>query len=256
MCSVIILFRPGNRWPMLIAANRDEMRDRAWDAPGRHWPDRPDVIAGHDRLAGGSWLGRNDHGVVAAALNREGSLGPQHDKRSRGELVLEALDHADAAGAAAALADIDPRAYRTFNLVVADNNGAFWISNRSGADRILVEAVPEGISMITSANLNDMTHARIAAHLPRFRAASTPDPEQGEWRGWTDILAMRDYDPAAGPSGAMNIGSGNGHGFGTVSSSLIALAAPGVAPSGGTADRWLFAAGPPDRTEYLPVSLG
>lgn len=255
MCSIILLIRPGHRWPVLIAANRDEMFERCWDPPGRHWPDRPEVIAGHDQLAGGSWLGRNDHGVTAAALNREGSLGPAQGKRSRGELVLDALDHADASSAAAALEDIDPMAYRTFNIVIADNSGAFWVSNRSGADRILAETIPDGISMLTSGNLNDMAHVRISAHLPRFRAAPMPDPERDEWTAWTDILATRDYDPAGGPTSAMCIGTGAHHGFGTVSSSLIALAAPGVSPAGETADRWLFAAGPPDCTAYTPVDL-
>jgi len=104
MCTLVILRRPDHRWPVLIGANRDEMIDRPWDPPGRHWPDRPEVVAGLDKLAGGSWLGINDWGVAAAVLNRHGSLGPAPGIRSRGELVLEALDHADAAAAAEALA--------------------------------------------------------------------------------------------------------------------------------------------------------
>ena len=51
-----------------LAANRDEMADRPWHPPGRHWPERPQVVAGQDQLAGGSWLGLNDAGVVAAVL--------------------------------------------------------------------------------------------------------------------------------------------------------------------------------------------
>ena len=93
MCTLVILYRPDHDWPVLIAANRDEMLDRAWSAPARHWPDRPEVVAGRDKLAGGSWLGVNDHGVAAGILNRLGSLGPDANKRTRGELVLEALDH-------------------------------------------------------------------------------------------------------------------------------------------------------------------
>ena len=111
MCTLVILRRPGHRWPVLIGANRDEMIDRASKPPGRHWPDRPELVAGLDILAGGSWLGVNDWGVAAAVLNRHGSLGPAPDRRSRGELVLEALDHADAAAAARALVDLDPEAY-------------------------------------------------------------------------------------------------------------------------------------------------
>src|SRR5437764_1225058 len=77
-------------------------------------------------------LGRNDWGVAAAVLNRHGSLGPAAGLRSRGELVLEALDHADSVDAAAALSHIDPAAYRTFNLVIADNRDAFWLRHAGG----------------------------------------------------------------------------------------------------------------------------
>src|SRR5438045_6917906 len=103
------------------------MIDRAAKPPGRHWPDRPEVTAGKDLLAGGSWLGINDWGVAAAILNRHGSLGPAPGQRSRGELVLEALDHADAVAAAEALTHLDPAAYRRFNLIVADNRDGFWL---------------------------------------------------------------------------------------------------------------------------------
>ena len=102
MCTAVLLRRPGHAWPLVFAGNRDEMAERPWKPPGRHWPDRPEVVAGLDETAGGSWLGLNDHGVLAVVLNRTGSLGPQAGKRSRGELVLEALDHADAAEAARA----------------------------------------------------------------------------------------------------------------------------------------------------------
>ena len=136
MCTLLILRRPDHDWPVVIGANRDEMIDRPARAPGRHWPDRPEVVAGIDLLAGGSWLGVNDWGVAAAVLNRHGSLGPEAGLRSRGELVLEALDHADAVDAAAALTDLDPASYRSFNLIVADNRDAFWLRQAvSGGSR-------------------------------------------------------------------------------------------------------------------------
>src|SRR5262249_60559477 len=126
MCTLVILRRPEHDWPVIIGANRDEMIDRRSKPPGRHWLDRAEVVAGRDLLAGGSWLGLNDWGVAAAILNRHGSLGPAAGLRSRGELVLEALDHADAVAAATALADLDPAAYRSFNLIVAHNPHALW----------------------------------------------------------------------------------------------------------------------------------
>src|SRR6266853_4925707 len=180
MCTLVILRRPEHDWPVIIGANRDEMIDRPAKPPGRHWADRAEVVAGLDLLAGGSWLGINDWGVAAAVLNRHGSLGPAAGLRSRGELVLEALDHADAAAAAAALAHLDPAAYRTFNLIVADNRDGFWLRH-DGGSRIEVHPIADGLSLIAAGDVNETETPRLALAGPRFRAASAPDPDRAEW---------------------------------------------------------------------------
>jgi hypothetical protein len=250
MCSLVILLRPGAAWPVILAANRDEMLDRPWDGPGRHWRDRHNVVAGRDRLAGGSWLGRNDEGVVAGILNRVDSLGPRPGFRSRGELVLEALDHADAVEAAAALGALDPRAYRSFNLVVADNRDAFWLRHAgpgAASGRVEVMPLPAGLSMITAHDRNDPASARIRRYLPRFEAAPAPDPSAPDgagWAAWEALLASRDGDT---PRDAMAIVTDRG--FGTVCSSLIALPALGAEAK----PIWRFAAGLPGRVPFAPV---
>jgi hypothetical protein len=257
MCTLVIARRPQDDWPVLIAANRDEMVDRPWQPPARHWPERPDIVAGHDELAGGSWLGLNETGVVAAILNRTGSLGPASDKRSRGELVLEALDHADARDAAVALASLDGGAYRSFNLIVADNRDAYWLRG-TGEGKVTVKAVPAGISMITSRELNDPASPRINHFLERFRAAPLPapsadaasDPAGGDWSAWQALLANRIHAVGDGPREAMCVVTDSG--YGTVSSSLIALpsvARPGIRPV------WLFANGRPGEAPFDPVSV-
>ncbi|CAA7627146.1 NRDE family protein [Magnetospirillum sp. UT-4] len=250
MCTFLILRRPGHAWPVLIAANRDEMAGRPWLPPGRHWPDRAEVVAGRDVLAGGSWLGLNDHGMAAAILNRVGTLGPAAGKRSRGELVLEALDHADAADAAAALSGLDGRAYRPFNLVIADNRDAFWIRADGGA-RVTAAPVPAGLHMLTALDLDDPASARVAAYLPRFAAARVPDPAAADWAEWAALMA--DGGPAASDGGEEKAAMcfTRADGFGTVSSSLIALPAPGP----DSAPTWLFAAARPDRASHAPVAL-
>ena len=174
MCTLIVLRRPGRRWPLLLAANRDEMAGRPWRGPGRHWPDRAHVVAGMDEEAGGSWLGVNDHGVVAGVLNRAGSLGADPDKRSRGELVLEALDHADARAAAEALADLDGHAYRPFNLVVADNRDAFWLRNGDDnpAGEVESRTIPPGLSMLTAHDLAQFCDLPRDPCSQRFRRIS------------------------------------------------------------------------------------
>lgn len=245
MCTIVILRRPNHPWPLLVAANRDEMKDRPWRPPARHWPDRAEVVAGRDDTAGGTWLGLNDHGVVAAVLNRFGTLGPAPGKRSRGELPLEALDHADAAAAAAALAHLDAGAWRAFNMVVADNRDAYWIKSE-GAGRVAVRALPAGVSMLTAGDLNDPADPRIARHLPLFRAAPPPDPETGDWTDWENLLAARGDGDERGLT--FQLASG----FGTVCSTLIGL--PAVdRPEGRPVLR--FAAGKPGEAPFKPVAL-
>jgi len=246
MCTLVILRRPGHHWPVIIAANRDEMAGRPWKPPGRHWPDRAEVVGGVDLESGGSWLARNDHGVVAAILNRVGTLGPAPGKRSRGELVLEALDHADAGTAAVALSDLDPSAWRSFNLVVADNRSAWWLAAREGARAVVVERIPEGLSMLTAHDMNDLESHRIARYLPLFRDAAEPDPDKGDWDAWRALLASRATD--SDHFGAMNIVTGTG--FGTLSGSLLALPSAEAQDPRGV---WLFANGKPGEAAYEAV---
>jgi len=249
MCTVVLLRRPGHAWPLVLGANRDEMLNRPWRPPGRHWADRPDVVAGLDELAGGTWMGLNDTGVVACILNRHGSLGPAAGKRSRGELVLEALDHADAAQAAEALSQIDPHAYRPFNMIIADNRDAWWLALADETEAVRVKAVPTGLSMITAGELNDRGEPRVGAFLAQFDRAAAPDPDAGDWTGWERLLG------ASGDETAMSFRRDNG--FGTSSSSLVAL--PSVKRAFGTPPAtpiWRFAAGPPESARFEPVNLG
>ena len=251
MCTVVILRRPGHGWPLLFAGNRDEMSDRPWQAPARHWPDRAEVVGGLDTLAGGSWLGLNDSGVVAAVLNRFGTLGPAADRRSRGELVLEALDHADAVAAAEALAHLEPRAYRPFNLLIADDRDAFGLYHRDERLPIEVERIPEGLSLISAFDRNDERDARIRGYRPRFEAAAVPDPERADWRDWQALLGSREPVAGGGPLSAMCYALPSG--FATSSSALIAV--PTRSRAGARQPLWLFADGPPDRAPWRPVAL-
>jgi uncharacterized protein with NRDE domain len=252
MCTLIVLRRAGHPWPVLIAANRDEMIDRPWKPPARHWPDRSDVVGGLDELGGGTWLGLNDEGVVAGVLNRHRSLGPKEGKRSRGELVLDALDHADAVDAAGALADVNPAAYRPFNMVVADNRDAYWLRHTGEPGKhVEVHALPEGLTMVTAFDADDSGDPRIALHRPRFLTASAPEPDDGSWESWESLLASHDSAPTSeGRTSAMCFLMESG--FGTSSSSLLALPAVervAVRPI------WRFAPGRPDMVPFEPVGF-
>ena len=253
MCTLILLRRPGHDWPLVLAANRDEMTNRPWLPPARHWPEYPNVVAGVDRLGGGSWLGLNDEGVVAIVMNRQGSLGPQTGRHSRGELVLKALAYDEAKEAAAALTELEPALYRSFNLVVADRCQAIWLCHRGDEKHHKVEAqvLMDGISMLTNRDCNDRRSTRIRTHLPRFRSAPHPDPESADgWSSWTDLLVNDTAEPTGDPHKPLTLISQRG--FATVSSSLIALPA---AHREDIRPVWLFASCHPERTDYQSVPI-
>ena len=85
MCLIIVAHRVSSRFPLVIAANRDE--DYLRPSRASHaWDDAPDVIGGRDLVAGGSWLAIRRDGRWAAVTNLRGSA-KQPDSRSRGALV-------------------------------------------------------------------------------------------------------------------------------------------------------------------------
>ena len=157
MCTLVLLRRPGHAWPLLIAANRDEMRDRPWRAPARHWPDRPRSlpVSTSSPAAPGSasttmgWSRRSSIGATRSAgagraiPRRAGPRGPRSRRRRRGRR---------GAGRARRWA------YRSFNLVVADDRAAFWLRvaghGRAAATCTAAE-IPAGLSMLTAYDLDD-----------------------------------------------------------------------------------------------------
>jgi uncharacterized protein with NRDE domain len=248
MCTFVILRRSNHAWPVLIAANRDENYGRKFEKPDHHWPDVSDVVGGWDATAHGSWFAINEAGVTAAILNRADSTGPHPNKRSRGELVIESLTHADASAAAESMAMIDPAAYAPFNLVIADNTFACWLKN--DGHKIEVAQIPEGYSMLTTHDRNDYSMPRIRNYLPRFQTAKIPDPESNDWRDWQVLMGQRLYSATDGPYSAMCIVDESSR-YGTVCSQLLAI--PHV-------DRrikpiFLFANGRPGEAPFEFISL-
>ena len=178
-------------------------------------------------------------GLVAAVLNRPGSLGPAPGKLSRGGLPLMAMQHGSAAMAFDAMLALDGSAYRSFNMVVADRHSAYFIRGL-GYGRPEGWKLSPGLHVVTAHDPDDPDSPRAMAQTPRFSAAAAPDPERGDWTAWEALLADR-----SGAAAALNVAPRDG--FGTVCSSLVGLPAHGVPV-------WLFAAGPPDRAAFTPVA--
>ena len=135
MCLIVLGWRAHPRYPLLVAANRDEFHGRP-AAPAAFWRDRPEILAGRDLQAMGTWMGVSRAGRFAAVTNYRGAREPSAAE-SRGALVTAFL--AGAVSATDYLADVASRAarYSGFNLLACDRQELWWMSNRDGAPRRL-----------------------------------------------------------------------------------------------------------------------
>ena len=133
MCLIAFAIGAHPRWPLVIAANRDEHFDRP-TAPLQRWTSAGGrvIVSGRDLRAGGTWLGLSDGGRVAMLTNvRE--PGQMPGPRSRGDLPLAWLE--GQRPAEQFLDDLDLQAYSGFNLVIGEPlvGQWHWISNRQPA---------------------------------------------------------------------------------------------------------------------------
>jgi uncharacterized protein with NRDE domain len=238
MCTLILLHRPAPGVRLLVAANRDEYLDRPAAGPAiARRRDGAGVLAPRDLRAGGTWLGVNEAGVFAAVTNRP-IRQPDRALRSRGLLVLDALDSDLAERAAERLAALPADAYNPFNLVVADGERAFAVLY-DGAPR--VTELARGAHVVGNADPDDRSVAKIDRLLTSVeKVAAGP---RGSWlEGLAEVC--RGHEGEA-PFGAACVHHG---GYGTRSSTLLQLDDD---PAGSAL---YFAEGPPCRTSYRDLT--
>lgn len=136
MCLILFAYEHHPTHRLVLAANRDEFYGRPAEAMA-YWPDAPQVLAGRDVQAGGTWFGVTRAGRVAAVTNVREPGRHRADAASRGALVADYLT-GDAAPEAY-LRDVMARAdrYNGFNLIVGDAAALWYASNRGAAPRAL-----------------------------------------------------------------------------------------------------------------------
>jgi uncharacterized protein with NRDE domain len=99
MCLIFLACRTHPRYPLILAANRDEFYQRP-TAPASFWETEPKILAGKDLQSGGTWLGITRSGRIAALANYRDPSRVLDNAPSRGGLVTEFL-----------LGDLPPAAY-------------------------------------------------------------------------------------------------------------------------------------------------
>lgn len=173
MCLIVIGWRASADFPLLVAANRDEWRDRPARA-AHWWEDHPQILAGRDLQAGGTWMGVTRRGRFAAVTNFRDPSDRRSTARSRGELVTQFL--LSAAAPADFLAGIAARAsdYNGFNLVVGDGASLWYFGSREGDAREIEPGVHGLSNHVLDEPWPKVTRGRAA--MERALAAADPTP--------------------------------------------------------------------------------
>lgn len=256
MCTVIILHRVHPRFPVVIAANRDELYARR-TAPPRVISEAPRAIGGLDLERGGTWMGATAGGLIVGITNQRSWGGARPDARSRGEVVLEALRAGSPEAVTALLERLDASAYNPFNLLYGDAGGLQVAYARPGG--VVIEAVPEAIRILPNDRLDSPDFAKV----PRARALAELAADR-DWPGLVPplTLALADHErppleqvtepPPGSPITrelarelqALCIHTPH---YGTRSSTIIAL-------EPGRTAHYLYADGPPCQTELDDVT--
>jgi len=193
MCLLAIAIGASVRWPLVIASNRDEFRDRptlplaVWKTPGDNT-----LLSGRDLRAGGTWMGCTPSGRIALLTNvREpdsvtGAL-------TRGELPLRWLE--GQMDAAEFLATSDAKSYGGCNLVLGDFFRAEWtwasnrgdhlagvapLNSRSTATGWQTMSLPPGIYGLSNALLDTPWPKTLGLKAAMQAALTQADADQDE----------------------------------------------------------------------------
>jgi uncharacterized protein with NRDE domain len=139
MCLIVFAWKCHPDYRLILAANRDEFHAR----PSREadwWADQPDILAGRDLQAGGTWLATNRSGRFATVTNYREQQRVKPGNRSRGEIATNFVS-----------ADVDPLSF---------------VSS-------ITDAPYAGVSVLAADQEKSAMHRIAATQRSRFRPAYT-----------------------------------------------------------------------------------
>ena len=249
MCLILLAFQAHRDVTLLLAGNRDEFFRRP-SAPPAVIAANPAIFAGRDLEAGGTWMGRNEAGLMAALTNRRNPAAHlPADARTRGEIVVKLLGHRQPELAAEWLEGLALDRYQPFSVLFGDPTRFYYFcSEEQGPPRSLAP----GFYALSNSTLDDRSWPKVdrshrffeenrslpgeelVEKIQAFLADATPpDDREGKDR----------QEEIHGALGAVFITT---EVYGTVSSTLLT--------AGGTlGDRYYFAEGKALRNATEPA---
>ena len=136
MCVLLLSLGQHQKYPLVVAANRDEFLARPTRAAG-FWEDAPHILAGRDLSQGGTWLGITRDGRFAAVTNFRDPPAKRTDRPSRGHLVSEFLRGSGTPAAYAVEVAGRAQQYNGFSLIVGHGREFCYCTNLEREPRAL-----------------------------------------------------------------------------------------------------------------------
>jgi len=261
MCTLVLYFQVFTGYPIVIAANRDEVLTRPSHPPGP-LNLAPAIFGGKDLVAGGTWFGINESGVVAGMLNRKKPDPNDPRLPSRGKLCVDSLKQTSATQAAKWVTRQPPRTYNPFNLLVCDRQEAFVLW--PAAEETIAKPLEPGVHIVTNMNPDDDTCPKIRRASPYFREIAHKSLAENSRKTsshgsfsisslFTRLAMQMSYHSSRTETARTETGRSDLcihlDGYGTRSSTLLAYST--------RESRFIyhFADGPPCNTPYVEMTL-
>jgi len=189
MCLIVVAWQARADLPLVVAANRDEWRDRAAE-PAAWWKDHPDLLAGRDLQAGGTWLGVTRRGRFAAVTNFRDPAERRTTAKSRGSLVTDFLLGEDTP--ARFLANLSARShdYNGFNLILGDGTTLFYYGSREDVAR----PIEPGVHALSNHLLDEPWPKVVKGRLAMEAALARADPAAALFELLSDAGGAPDED--------------------------------------------------------------
>jgi len=148
MCLIAWNWQPESKLPLVLLSNRDEFYARP--ALPLHWWEDNHVLAGKDLQAGGTWLGVNRKGWLAALTNYRQPVRDALERPSRGALVSGFLQGNRSARAYLESVAMEAATYNPFNLLVYDGQQFLGLESRHAR----IVALQPGIGAVSNADFH------------------------------------------------------------------------------------------------------
>lgn len=164
MCLIFLSLNAHPDYKLIIAGNRDEFYQRQ-TSPAHFWDDHPDLLAGRDLEAGGTWMGITKQGKISLVTNYRDLYNLKTDAPSRGHLVTNYLLNGDKPGDYLNTLTETGSVYNGFNLIAGYPDELHYYSNYKDD----FEKIPDGMHGLSNHLLNT-PWPKVERGLTKFRS--------------------------------------------------------------------------------------